>query len=171
MSKPKTISWNTVTKLCRDIGDQVRFPTPKMDQPDKTYPDHVIGLSRGGLIPATIIANYLKVRTVISHGYHSYDDETQTRDYRNPHGVMYQDGIIDLRKGLTGPNVLIVDDLCDEGITLAGLVDRIKGKFHEGVINIRTATLCCKTRSCFRPDYIGQEVGDDWITFPWEALS
>ena len=165
MNKSKKVSWQSVAKLCDTIADLVKFQTDT----SVTYtPDHVIGLARGGLVPATILSNNLGVRTVISHGYHSYDDETQTRDYRNPHGVMYQDGIIDLRKGLTGRNILIVDDLCDYGITMAGLVDRLKSKFHHGILEVRTAVLFCKRRSTYQPDYVGEYVDNDWISFPWE---
>ena len=172
MSERK-ISWRQIEKLCTDIGRQVNF------QRSASYPGeggngahHIVGLARGGLIPATMLSNYLGVRTVISHGYHSYDEGARIRDYRNPHGTMYQDGVYDLRKGLMGSNILIVDDLCDEGVTMAGMVDRLKSKFHEGVINIKTAALFCKNKSVFVPDYVGEHCSnDEWLVFPWEAIS
>jgi uncharacterized protein len=163
----RLVSWFDINKLCQNLCNQISFGTNK--ETDETIkPDHVIGLARGGLIPATIIANTLGVRTVISHGYHSYDEDTCLRDYRNPHGIMYQDGVIDLRKGLQGPNVLIVDDLCDEGITMDGMVTRLNTKFHRGILNVKTAVLFCKGRSRFRPTYSAEECGDDWLSFPWE---
>ena len=155
------VSWNMVESLCKKISSQVKYSNGKTA-------DHVIGLARGGLVPATIIANYNGVRTVISHGYHSYDEENQCRDYRNPHGVMYQDGVVDLMKGLQGGNILVVDDLCDEGITMKGMITRLEKKFHENVLDIRTAVLYCKSHSKFRPNYIGKDVDNSWIKFPWE---
>ena len=131
-------------KVCRDLCDQISFGECEVTG-GTIRPDHVIGLARGGLVPATILANSLGVRTVIGHGYHSYDDDTQMRDYRNPHGVMYQDGVIDLRKGLLGSNILIVDDLCDEGI-LGNTIDMIVAA-SKGELDINTAakvaTGCC----------------------------
>ena len=129
---------------------------------------HIVGLSRGGLVPATMIANALNVREVYVHGYHSYDDSTNMRDVDNPHGVMYQDVVPDLMRNCQGREVLIVDDLCDEGITMLGLLRRLEKKFNDGAIKVRCAALYCKHRSQFEPLYVGEHVNDDWLVFPWE---
>ena len=130
--------------------------------------DAIIGLSRGGLVPATCLAHLLNVREVLVHGYHSYDEDTNTRYTDNNHGVMYQDVVYDLMKGLSGKHILIVDDLCDEGITLQGLVKRLHKKFHKGAVHFYTATLYCKEHSVFKPDFVGEHCGKDWLVFPWE---
>ena len=131
-------------------------------------PKHIVGLSRGGLVPATMLANALNVREVYVHGYHSYDDDTNMRDIDNPHGVMYQDVVPDLMCNCQGREVLIVDDLCDEGITMLGLLRRLEKKFHDGAIKVRCAALYCKQRSQFEPLYVGEHVDNDWLVFPWE---
>lgn len=159
MSK-KQITWSDIETCCRSISNYISEDGIKINA--------IIGLSRGGLVPATIVAHLLKVREVMVHGYHSYDDSTNMRDSSNPHGVMYQDVLYDLRKSMPGRNILIVDDLCDHGITMKGLVDRTAKKFHRGAVNILTAALYVKEHSRFVPDYTGQTCGNDWLIFPWE---
>ena len=110
----------------------------------------------------------LSIREVLVHGYHSYDEDQRIRDPENYHGVMYQDVLYDLMKGISGKNILIVDDLCDEGVTMSGLVNRLSGKFHRGVVEFKTATLYCKDHSSFKPDYVGEHCGKEWLEFPWE---
>lgn len=162
-SKLRELHWVDIEQQCGRIADQIKSRHVKDSQIDA-----IIGLSRGGLVPATIIAHLLHVREVLVHGYHSYDDNTNMRDPDNTHGVMYQDVVYDLMKGLSGKNILIVDDLCDAGITMYGLTQRLYKKFHKGTVNFMTSTLYCKTHSQFRPDFVGEYCGDDWVVFPWE---
>jgi len=156
------ITWQQVQHLCESIVSQINESGFK--------PKHIVGLSRGGLVPATIIANHLNVREVYVHGYHSYDDQTNMRDEDNPHGVMYQDVIPDLlARDLRGRDLLLVDDLCDAGVTMQGLLRRIEKKFAavDGC-HVRCATLYCKEHSQFKPIYTGETSGDWWLVFPWE---
>lgn len=155
------ITWHDVLELCDKLVDSINKSNFK--------PKHIVGLSRGGLIPATIIANQLRVREVYVHGYHSYDDQTNMRDPDNPHGVMYQDVVPDLMRNCQGREVLIVDDLCDEGITMLGLLRRLEKKFADGAVKVKCAALYCKQHSKFQPIYTGERVGNDWLVFPWET--
>lgn len=157
----RVLSWSDIEDQCDNIVESI----------NKTCQfkiDAIIGLSRGGLVPATILAHSLGVREVLVHGYHSYDDQTNMRDPDNSHGVMYQDVVYDLIKGLMGKQILIVDDLCDAGVTMQGLTKRLYKKFHKGAVNFLTATLYCKEHSVFKPTYVGEHCGKDWLVFPWE---
>jgi len=156
------VTWQQVQRLCESIVSQINESGFK--------PKHIVGLSRGGLVPATIIANHLNVREVYVHGYHSYDDQTNMRDVDNPHGVMYQDVVTDLMKNCQGREVLIVDDLCDEGITMLGLLRRLEKKFQDNAVKVKCAALYCKEHSQFKPIYTGETSGDWWLVFPWEEL-
>ena len=55
------------------------------------------------------------------------------------------------------PNTLVVDDICDTGETL----NLILGGVH-------TAVLHYKSTAKHKPTFYGQEVGDEWIVYPWE---
>ena len=156
------VEWHDVESLCVSICSA-------WIEDNTSPPDHIIGLARGGLVPATIIAHQLGVRTVISHGYHSYDDDGGAPAHaRKEHGTMYQDCIEDLMKVLEGPVVLIIDDLCDEGITMSGMVKRLIKKLDKHII-VKTATLYCKEHSSYIPDHVGKMVGSNWLAFPWES--
>ena len=51
---------------------------------------------------------------------------------------------------------LIVDDICDTGKTLKGMV----GNY--------TAALHYKSTASFTPDFYAKEAGSEWIVYPWE---
>lgn len=157
----RPLGWKDIETCCASITQQVNN--------SNIHFNALIGLSRGGLVPSTILAHQLGIREVLVHGYHSYDENTNTRDPDNSHGFMYQDVVYDLKKGLSGKHILIVDDLCDAGVTMQGLTRRLYKKFHKGAVNFSTATLFCKQRSIFKPNYVGEYCGDEWLVFPWEV--
>lgn len=51
---------------------------------------------------------------------------------------------------------LVVDDICDTGETLFGIVTPF------------TAVLHHKPTAKFKPTFFAEEVGDQWIVYPWE---
>ena len=53
-------------------------------------------------------------------------------------------------------NTLVVDDICDSGVTLKHMVAGF------------TATLHYKPTAIFTPDFYSKEVGTEWIVYPWE---
>ena len=56
------------------------------------------------------------------------------------------------------PNTLVVDDICDTGITL------------KNTIGVYTAVLHYKQHtSCYKPNiYATLHEGDEWVIYPWE---
>ena len=169
----RKLSWHDVEHQCVKITEQV---LNTISPSCSTRVDSIIGLSRGGLVPATMMAHRLGVREILVHGYHSYDDCTNTRDQINDHGVMYQDVVCDLTESFKNSQsyydhkqILIVDDLCDEGLTLQGLVKRLYNKFDKNDVCFYTATLYCKEHSVFTPDFVGEHCSNEWLAFPWEV--
>jgi hypoxanthine phosphoribosyltransferase len=53
-------------------------------------------------------------------------------------------------------HTLVVDDICDTGGTLLGIVTPF------------TAVLHHKPTAKFEPTFFAEEVGDEWIVYPWE---
>jgi hypoxanthine phosphoribosyltransferase len=51
---------------------------------------------------------------------------------------------------------LVVDDICDTGETLKNMVTGY------------TATLHYKPTAIHKPDFYSEEVGPEWIVYPWE---
>lgn len=56
------------------------------------------------------------------------------------------------------PNTLVIDDICDTGVTL------------KNTVGIYTAVLHHKPHtSCYKPNIYAQiHEGDEWIIYPWE---
>ena len=55
------------------------------------------------------------------------------------------------------PNTLVIDDICDTGETLSLILG-----------GVYTAVLHYKPTAKHRPTFYAQEVGDEWIVYPWE---
>jgi len=131
---------------------------------DANYtPDLIIGIGRGGLIPATLLAYKLKVKSVMNYSIQTYkDDNTQDENF-----VIIQEPSAEISNYKT-KNVLVIDDLSDTGTTFQYIVDRLRANYN--LENIKTATLCIKEHTKFIPDfYIQKYSSDTWLTFPWEV--
>ena len=118
----------------------------------------VIGLLRGGYLPAEAISRYLGIPLVVAK-VSSYNDKV-----RGP--ISLCDEIIN--KDLIKGNVLIVDDLIDSGNTLKFFVNYIKE--HYNVDSVMTAVLWNKeVKRDIEPDFYSIKVpGNEWIVQPLE---
>ena len=123
---------------------------------DRDY-DFIIGVGRGGLIPATMLAYKLK-KTVRAIGIKTYDNMSQADDF-----VLYQS--VDISKDKQ-TKVLVVDDICDTGNTFK----IIKKMFNEHThLDLEFASLFTKDKSSHLVDHYGLSVSDGmWLDFPWE---
>lgn len=109
----------------------------------------IIAITRGGLVPAAIVARELDVRLVDTICVASYDDREQS-----PVKVLK-------RAADDGPDHLIIDDLVDTGRT-AEVVRRMLPKAH-------FATVYAKPKGRPLVDTFITEVSQDtWILFPWD---
>lgn len=114
-------------------------------------PDFIMGVSRGGMIPAVLISQFL--------GMPLYPITISLRDHKQP--ISYD------RTPFVSPNtqILVVDDINDSGDTLTAIVDELPQCY------IQTATLFEKTSSKFAVDYAARPASfDEWIVFPWEQF-
>jgi len=158
------IEINDIENGVREIIKQVKA--------SNFYPDVIIGLARGGLVPAQYIAYGLDVKNVESIS-------VQLRDNINRASTEINTCIAKIEKlGLLNPaedrliNVLIVDDLIDSGET----VKLIRGFFHSEKINSKVACIYQNKKpvhneSPQRADYWGLEKPDGWINFPWDNIN
>ena len=119
--------------------------------------DAMICVTRGGLVPAAIVARELGIRmieTVCIASYH---------DYKNQSGLQVIKGIADAASGINhqGGKVLVVDDLVDTGNTF-----RVVRKM---LPNAHYATVYAKPQGRPLVDTFITEVSQDtWIYFPWD---
>ena len=136
--KQKDLGWSfieyQVNKICNDIAGH-KF-------------DVVVGISRGGLIPAVMISHKLKLPLL-----------TMT--------VTLRDNLARVQslKINKGEKALVVDDINDSGNTLTMISEFFKTRH----IHAAYAVLQNKLSSNFSVDYWGSlQDNDDWINFPWE---
>lgn len=109
-----------------------------------------IAISRGGLVPAAIIARELNIRLVDTVCVASYENKTQQNDIR-------------LLKGVEGDGegMLLIDDLVDTGGTARFV--------RELIPKARFVTVYAKPAGLPLVDDFIEEVGQDtWINFPWD---
>jgi len=70
---------------------------------------------------------------------------------------------MDLRHGIEGQHVLIVEDIIDSGQTLTYLTELLQAR---GAASVRTCILVRKLRSAnakVSPDYLGFDIPDEWV--------
>lgn len=150
MNPEQNLTWSDVEKAVDIIVNRIG---------DKKY-DFVIGIANGGLIPATLIAKKLNLKT-LSVGMSSYKDKAQLDKVTvwsdiNKISNMFDDY----------GTCLIVDDICDSGKTFHCLKSYY---LTEAEITADTASLAVKPKSTFTPDYYSIIIDSDtWIKFPWE---
>lgn len=121
-------------------------------------PDMIIGLIRGGMIPAVMIS-------------HALDDmKMEAIDYSSASGAGENAGNHTNKIPKFDPslNLLIVDDICDTGYSMQEVVTEYKSRGHK----VSTFALYYKESSVFKPDYIWQTIPEDspWIIFPFENI-
>ena len=120
---------------------------------DKDFFNGIVAVTRGGLVPAAIVARELDIRLVDTVCLSSYDWKDQK-------------GEVKVLKNISGNGEgwLIVDDLVDTGRT-AKVIRDLLPKAHFATIYAKPAG---------RPlvdTFITEVSQDTWILFPWDAES
>ena len=122
-------------------------------------PDVVLGIARGGLIPAGALAYALDTKNLFTLSVEFYTGV----DTRLDVPVMLPP-FLDVHD-LDDATVLVVDDVADTGRTLELVHDFCAGH----VAQVRTAVLYEKPHSVIKSDYVWRHT-DRWINFPWSTL-
>jgi xanthine phosphoribosyltransferase len=118
----------------------------------------IVAVTRGGLVPAAIVARELGIRLIETVCVASYDHVSQG-ELRMLKTVAAH--VVDVAGG-AGQGVLIVDDLVDTGKT-ARMVRELLPKAH-------FATVYAKPMGRPLVDTFITEVSQDtWIFFPWDT--
>lgn len=123
-------------------------------------PDVVVGIARGGIWPARMIASYLRRPLTIVTARHNATDQPRVQGSGEVAIDMINAGSIG-----TASRVLLVDDICGSGATLRVVIAALAEQAHPELI--RTAALCRNLGSSYEPDRWVWDV-EDWVAFPWE---
>lgn len=154
-------SWEQMEILLRKIANDIKQSDYK--------PDHIIGISRCGLVPATHFAYLLNIDSILTiRARTTPNDSILTKkniepiiEFLFPHNL------------LTCSNILLVDTVMASGTTIDLCLKKIR-MFNP--TEVRTAIIIDWPNSPYkikknvnrpRVDYIGGEV-NKWPDFPWE---
>ena len=141
----RIISWSDYDELVSSIASQL----------GDWEPDAIVGLTRGGLIPAVQFSHMFNVKL--------YTLNISLRDGKAPSAKF------DWKQLEKYSRVLIIDDINDSGSTLREVHNQF---YTRAYMNPKFATLLSKRSSVMEVDYAGEHINksreNDWVEFPWE---
>ncbi len=149
--KCKVVTWS-------EIDHWANMVAAKMEKSGYA-PDVVVGLTRGGWVPARILCDQLVCKNLFSIKVEHWGITAQTDNKAK----IVQELEVDVR----GKKVLLVDDITDTGDSLRLSIDHVKAK---GPADVKCATLLHINHSKTVPDFYGIEVKKEnwrWFIFPW----
>jgi uncharacterized protein len=173
--KKTYVSWNDVQRQVQELIRQMWL--------DSWTPDYVVGITRGGLVPANLISQYLDcpMHTLQIRLRDGDDSECESNLWMAEDAFGYK--VYDPMCSDDGrKNILIVDDINDSGATINWLRKDWQDSFGPNDPawanvwghNVRIATLYDNESSEAEliVDYSAEQVNKfedpQWIVFPWE---
>ena len=142
------VSWDQLHRDARALAWRLDG-----DGPDDGAWRAVVAITRGGMVPAMIVARELDVRTIDTVSVKSYlkGEQGELQVLKSPDPQIMGDG--------TG--ILVVDDLVDSGRTLE-IVRSLLPRAH-------FATVYAKPKGKdMVQTYVTEVSQDTWIFFPWD---
>ena len=129
---------------------------------DDWRPTYLIGIGRGGLVPAVYLSHATGLPTL------SCDLSAQVPDFADEVLVKLA------ARTRNGERLLFIDDINDSGRTIGHLRDML-ARADEKPGSVRFATLIDNVGSAQTVDYrartIDRAITKDWFVFPWEAMA
>ncbi len=142
MTEKTYISWDDFHRDVKELSVSLK---------NKRAFNRIIAISRGGLLPAGILAYELDIRNVDSLNIVSYDGSAGRKD---------EDVEIKNSFENVDAQTLIVDDLADSGRTLKIL----RQKYPQAFL----AVVYAKPSGRDIPDMYSRALPDNWVVFPWD---
>lgn len=142
-------TWNQIYEMLLCQGQKILA--------QNYQPDLVIGITRGGLIPARILADLLETSEFATIQIEFYVDINQTKaepTLKQP-----------LTTKVAHKKVLLVDDIADSGESLKLAKTYLQ---QQGTSEVKTATLYQKPQSITNPDFYEKQT-TNWVVFPWDT--
>ena len=176
MIKKHYYSWTDIERMCVSIVNQMYA--------DNWRPDYIVGLTRGGNIPATIISNMTGIRCEALKVSLRDDGQGPESNLWMAEDAFGYEREPSATAGPLRKNILIVDDINDTGATF----NWIKEDWPSGCLpddkswgtvwgnNVRFATLTENLASdFFDVQYTCHEINkaeeDVWLVYPWENVA
>jgi xanthine phosphoribosyltransferase len=151
--KATYVSWKDIEDWTKGIM--------KMIIADDYNPDIIVGIARGGLVPARMVADYLFKKDLLSIKTEHWG-VTATMDGK---AVLKEK----LNYDVSGKKVLIVDDITDTGESMRLSYNYIKSL---NPAELKTTSMLYVNGSSYTPDYYGKGLSKEewaWFVFPWNV--
>ncbi len=146
MSKDFPVSWEEIHRTSKALAWKLQDIAR-----EKGEWKGIIAVTRGGLVPACLVAREIGIRVIETISFVSYEHQERTEGKITKEAHAAGDG--------TG--WLVVDDLADTGATFRGL--------RKVLPNAHFACLYVKPQGSPTADTFVTEVSQDtWIFLPWE---
>jgi hypothetical protein len=148
-TEPITVSWGELDDLVATLADRV----------GNDY-DLVLAITRGGLVPAGILAYRLDLREILVAGVEFYTTGGKTHDV--PRFGHFPDADL-----LRGKKILVVDEVWETGETMAAVIARVRaagGHPVSAVIHYKPG----RSRVALEPDFQAA-LADGWVTYPYKV--
>lgn len=184
-------SWAQIEGACVEIARQI--------QQSSWRPDYVVGITRGGLVPAVLLSQYLSVPMYTLMVSLRDGEDCESNLWMAEHALGYPKqefhvadendigGVLDaasnlLEQGSNFKNILVVDDINDSGATISWIKQDWQSSClpndpdwqHVWGNNVKFATLTNNLSSSQTVDYSVWEVNkaeeDCWLVYPWETF-
>ncbi|MEM2269127.1 MAG: phosphoribosyltransferase, partial [Thermoplasmata archaeon] len=147
------VTWKNIEDWVNVVINKIEF--------DGYKPEIIIGLARGGLVPARLISDRMQLKDL-------YAVKTEHWGITaTPDGQAKITQTLPIN--ISGKRVLVVDDITDTGQSLSLAIDHVKSM---GPSELRSATLLHILHSKYIPNYFAEEVPEDkwtWFIFPWNV--
>lgn len=146
------LSWSQIEQMVKQLAQTMQ---------GRSF-DGMMAVTRGGLMPAGMIAYHLGIRNILVAAVQFYSGVGRRADA--PTFLQFPADPF-----LSGKTLLIVDDIWDSGKTISAVKSRVVAAGGTPV----TAVLHYKPSASLypeRPDYY-VEPTDAWIVYPWEPAS
>jgi hypoxanthine phosphoribosyltransferase len=147
--EPINVSWDELDRLVGVLADRV----------GSDY-DLVLAITRGGLVPAGILAYRLDLREILVAGVEFYT--TGGRTHEAPRFGHFPDAEL-----LRGKRILVVDEVWESGETMAAVFERVRaagGLPMSAVIHYKPG----RSRVALEPDHYAA-LAHGWVTYPYKV--
>jgi hypoxanthine phosphoribosyltransferase len=141
-------SWERIHWFSIELAEEIKRT--------KYNPDIIVGISRGGWVPARIISDLLEKAVLANVSVEFYEQLGETKG----RPTITQPISISVKE----KKLLLVDDVADTGQSLVLVKKYLK---DEGASEIKITSIYYKPWSIVIPDYYRKET-NLWIIFPWE---
>lgn len=142
------LTWDDVYNLTLRLSERVVESGFK--------PDVVVGIARGGWIPARVLSDVLYADTLQNIRIEYYSDVGKKG--REPKITQPITG------SMEGKSILLVDEVADTGDSLYHAIEHVE---NLGAGEVRTAVLHWKPWSRVKPDFYMVRT-ESWTVYPWE---